>query len=57
MPNTNKSYSFSYAFVLFAVVIELFLSKPDAIIPYLYNVERPAWIMIFVLVLNLYAPF
>ncbi|KAL4471570.1 hypothetical protein ABPG74_008463 [Tetrahymena malaccensis] len=57
MPNTNKSYSFSYGFVLFAVVIELFLSKPDAIIPYLYNTERPAWIMIFVFFLNMYSPF
>ncbi|EAR94681.1 transporter family ABC domain protein (macronuclear) [Tetrahymena thermophila SB210] len=57
MPNTNKSYSFSYGFVLFAVVIELFLSKPDAIIPYLYNTERPAWIMLFVFFLNMYSPF
>ncbi|KAL4511800.1 hypothetical protein ABPG72_012645 [Tetrahymena utriculariae] len=57
MPNTNKSYSFSYGFVLFAVVIELFLSKPDAVIPYLYNNERPAWIMIFVFFLNMYSPF
>lgn len=50
------SNSVSYAFVLFSVVVELFISSPG-LITYLYMDNTPMWFKMFIGFMSLYPPF
>ena len=52
----NSSNSVSYAFVLFSVVIELFISSPG-LMAVLYKNNLPGWVTYFIHIMYIYPPF
>ncbi|EGR33847.1 hypothetical protein IMG5_034790 [Ichthyophthirius multifiliis] len=53
----TENYLLSFAFVLFSVVIELFISQKSLVLPYIYGIKRSFWTQIATWVLYLYSPF
>jgi hypothetical protein len=52
----KSAYTVSYAFILVALVMEIFLTN-DAIIFYLYSTDLPWWVGIIKFAFSLYPPF